>query len=322
MQLDKYIFDLLFYHDCVIVPNFGAFISNYEPARIDNSRRIILPPSKKIAFNPSLTDNDALLIHHISKTENLSYADISQELTKTINEWNSELVKGEKIVLRNIGVLAYNSDKKIIFNRLNIKNYLLDSFGLSEVNIKTIRRQAIATERQYKKTSAVKETRNKLYYTIPLSVTFFLALWAFLFINSPVSQFDKSGLNFLFNKTKVSDIDSEEIRLEDKIIRPEAPVEETDESDYSSTMETPVDKVEEEFEGEYYYIIGGAFKHSENASSYQQGLLIKNYSSEVVLSNKELFLVTYSKFRSKTNALNFLKGIKENENSQVWILKQ
>ena len=66
MNLSKYIVDLLVKNNCVIVPNFGGFIANYNPAIIDELRHKIYPPSKRILSNPNLLSNDGLLANYVS----------------------------------------------------------------------------------------------------------------------------------------------------------------------------------------------------------------------------------------------------------------
>ena len=38
MRIDEHISGLLYDHDCVIVPDFGGFVGNMRPARLDGTR--------------------------------------------------------------------------------------------------------------------------------------------------------------------------------------------------------------------------------------------------------------------------------------------
>ena len=73
LEVSKYIKDLLFIHDCVILPGFGGFVANYKPANIDDNLNIVSPPSKAVGFNRNLSKNDGLLINRLAESENLSY---------------------------------------------------------------------------------------------------------------------------------------------------------------------------------------------------------------------------------------------------------
>ena len=76
----EYISDLLFLHDCVIIPDFGGFICNYKSAYIDDESGLICPPSKDILFNRNLTHNDGLLVSWIAGKENISYEKATSQL--------------------------------------------------------------------------------------------------------------------------------------------------------------------------------------------------------------------------------------------------
>ena len=73
MKISYHIFNLLQEHDCVIVPNFGAFVARNISAKISNDGSKIYPPNKEITFNKSLIKSDGLLINEISSNENISY---------------------------------------------------------------------------------------------------------------------------------------------------------------------------------------------------------------------------------------------------------
>ena len=51
MKISTYIFELLQSHDCVIVPNFGAFVTRNISAKISSDGSRIFPPNKEISFN-------------------------------------------------------------------------------------------------------------------------------------------------------------------------------------------------------------------------------------------------------------------------------
>ena len=73
MTVAKYINDLLYRYDCVIVPNFGGFISNRIGAKVNRVSHHFYPPTKQIAFNVHLKQNDGLLVNYIASVENISF---------------------------------------------------------------------------------------------------------------------------------------------------------------------------------------------------------------------------------------------------------
>ena len=65
MSIFKDISHLLHLNDCVILPDFGAFILKSKSAYIKNNE--FCPPSKYVSFNSMLKDNDGLLAKFISE---------------------------------------------------------------------------------------------------------------------------------------------------------------------------------------------------------------------------------------------------------------
>ena len=71
MTIFKDISHLLHSNDCVILPDFGAFILKNKSAYIENNE--FFPPSKYVSFNSMLKDNDGLLAKFISEERKISY---------------------------------------------------------------------------------------------------------------------------------------------------------------------------------------------------------------------------------------------------------
>ncbi len=130
MDVTAFIKELLFGHDCVIIPGFGGFIGNYTPARIDKSTNTFYPPLKQISFNRNLNNNDGLLIGRISSSSGLNYADARNIVDEFVSGTRRKLEKGEKVVFDNIGIFKNNQEGNIQFEPDKSVNYYLDSYGL------------------------------------------------------------------------------------------------------------------------------------------------------------------------------------------------
>ncbi len=131
MKIEEHISELLFEHDCVIVPDFGGFVCNYSPANIDPVKHLFEPPAKRILFNKGLTRNDGLLAHHISGKFKMPYAEALNAISKEVTRYKQDIGKDKRLTLDNIGLLYVDERGNIIFQQDNKLNYLADSFGLS-----------------------------------------------------------------------------------------------------------------------------------------------------------------------------------------------
>ncbi|MGE5349156.1 MAG: SPOR domain-containing protein [Actinomycetota bacterium] len=130
--------ELLFRHDCVIIPGFGAFIGNYFPARVDRKEGLFEPPSRKITFNRHLTGNDGLLIGHVSSVMGVGYG----EARDIVNEWSGEMrsriMADHPVTIDHLGTFSLNYDRAIVFEPDLSVNYLLTSYGLSAYHRKPV----------------------------------------------------------------------------------------------------------------------------------------------------------------------------------------
>jgi len=134
MDLAVHIKELLHRHDCVIIPELGAIVANYEPAEINYARKTIYPPYKSILFNRNLKYNDGLLIGHMANTSGMTIQEAQSHVEKTVREIKTDLAQGKRYVMEDLGYF-YPDQKKIIQFLPDLKTNLnLDSFGLSFVH--------------------------------------------------------------------------------------------------------------------------------------------------------------------------------------------
>lgn len=141
-ELDPFISELLYDHDCVIIAEFGGFVANYKPAFQHPVQHTISPPAKKIAFNASLKVNDGLLASHIAEIKGIPYQEALKWIGKYVDESVNLLETGKKLHIEKIGSLFYNPERKIQFTPDTHVNYLLDSFGLTTVHSPAIKRDS------------------------------------------------------------------------------------------------------------------------------------------------------------------------------------
>ncbi len=134
VRIAGHISDLLYYHDCVILPNFGGFIANYHPAQLDTERKLIHPPSKIILFNKFVRVNDGLLASKIVREERVSYEKANKRLTKFVKQTQKKILAGERVEIPKVGILYLDPEENIQFIQ-DRNNFLPASFGLTSVDL-------------------------------------------------------------------------------------------------------------------------------------------------------------------------------------------
>ncbi|MEM7102705.1 MAG: SPOR domain-containing protein [Bacteroidota bacterium] len=146
IQVGKYISELLFEHDCVIIPGLGGFIANYQEATVDHGQGDIIPPSKSISFNADLQINDGLLINHITRKNHITYAEARNAVEEYTKKCKLTLENGEILALPSVGKLYKDIEDKLRFIP-DSTNFLMDSFGLPKVQFYPILRAETTEEK-------------------------------------------------------------------------------------------------------------------------------------------------------------------------------
>lgn len=131
---------LLAYHDCVILPDFGGIITNYQASSISLHSNQITPPFKNIAFNKALSQNDGLLIQQIAFTQNCSYKEAEKKVKAYIKDLNAQLEKSGSFILTGIGRLYKDENNQILFNPVQDKIVFAPSFGMPTLSLKPVAR--------------------------------------------------------------------------------------------------------------------------------------------------------------------------------------
>jgi hypothetical protein len=138
MRLDPFITDLLYDHDCVILPEFGGLVANYRSARLNVISHVIQPPAKSIGFNPSLKYNDGLLANYISAVLGVSYKEASSELAQTISKYQQLLSTEGRFSIDRIGVFYKDRMGQTQFIPEEQENFLTSSHGLKPIQLKPV----------------------------------------------------------------------------------------------------------------------------------------------------------------------------------------
>ena len=154
MKISYHIFNLLQEHDCVIVPNFGAFVARNISAKISRDGSRIYPPNKEITFNKSLIKSDGLLINRISSNENISYEMANDKLSNWVIKSHKKISKQGYIEIKNIGSISLENEK-YIFNPSQNSIFLKSSYGLNSIDSNEIKRSTNSISNSYLKYAAI-----------------------------------------------------------------------------------------------------------------------------------------------------------------------
>ncbi|MFM1878835.1 MAG: hypothetical protein RLZZ241_1701 [Bacteroidota bacterium] len=146
MGITQHIEALLYRYQCVVVPSFGAFLTQNKPAFLQKDSNTFFPPSRVVSFNAQLQANDGLLVSHISQAEKMPYDEALKRVELVALEWMELVRKNGLLRLEGIGEFRLNSEGKISFKSTDSNNYLPSSFGLSSVMSTPVIRETLKAE--------------------------------------------------------------------------------------------------------------------------------------------------------------------------------
>lgn len=132
-SVEEIVCQLLLRHSCVVIPSFGGFVAQAIPASIDLEKGTIIPPSKHLLFNKNLISNDGLLTAEYATLNKITFDDSLTKISFFTNNLKSEINKGNKVELAKIGTFHLDAEKNICFEQNRYFNFLLSSYGLSNV---------------------------------------------------------------------------------------------------------------------------------------------------------------------------------------------
>lgn len=296
MDITAFIRELLFSHDCVVVPGFGGFIGNYTPASIDKETSTFSPPVKRISFNRNLNHNDGLLVGRISGHLNINYGDarnIVEEFTVSVRK---KLGKGEKVVFENIGSFINNQEGNVQFEPDRNVNYHLDSYGLESFQFPPVegydvrRRITRHLDKEPAKRLSVRKTLWRAAVIIPL-----LALLVAVPLKTDIfkQKIDATTLNPLaaaefesIRKAVDKDSSTELISSENKALTtPDITVRE--DVSTPADMAALIPPAEES-----YLIITGSFRSEANAELQAGYLKAEGFTPEIISAPNGFYRVS------------------------------
>jgi len=312
MDITIYIRELLFGHDCVIVPEFGGFIGNYTVARIDKSTNDFFPPVKQISFNKNLNTNDGLLIGKIAEANSIDFSEAKAVVAKYVTELHRKLNNGETVVFEHIGAFVNNQEGNVQFEPDGKANYCLNSFGLEPFQCFPLEDYSVR-KRIIKPIDKDAINRNEHLRKIMWRAAVVVPLLTLMVVASLKTDLLKSNIE----TSTLNPLAAAEFELNKEAIEKSA---------IAESVATPIVEIissapEISIQNVQYQIITGSFKLAENAQKHVDELIKRGYTPEVIQAPNGFFRVCAIECSDIETA-----GLKRNSIlsmfPETWILKK
>lgn len=288
----KYLEFSLPIHNCVIIPDFGGFILNMEPAAFLSNGEI-KSPKHSIVFNPELNHNDGIIASYIAKDEKISYNAACKKIKEFVTVIKTNLKDGKTVSFGNLGSFTTDAEGNILFaqNRSIIHPGL---FGLYPTSIK----QLAEIDK-----IIVRDKRNlSIKYTIGAVAAGVAAIALFI---TPINIKDSNNrtsqkADFISAITSsLSQRNSEIVKdLDNK----------TENGQITNTAENSLIKPKS---GRIYYIIVGGEDTMDRANNLLSKIKKNGFNDADIIEGSDRYRIYISSFEDKTQAESFLDSFRK-----------
>lgn len=330
MKIEKYISGLLYRYQCVTVPGFGAFLTEWQSAQIAEAQNSFIPPRKTISFNANIKTNDGLLANHVALQEKISYENALAKIQAQVLFWSEKLQNKENITLENIGEIHSNSENNWVFTPNSAINYLTDSFGLAGFNSPEIVRENISLEKTVTDNIVPQEIENEVVaietsieeekaetpvVALPnkTNTTNWLKYAAAAIVLVSVGTYGyKMYYDFTINQKTLLVQQAVQEKVNQKL------------QEATFVLPNPIKAVDLTLEAtinpKKYHLIANAFRSRANAEKHQKTLQQQGFSSILFKSKRyELYNVTYGSFSTIEKAEAMKDSLKTTGVTNLWL---
>lgn len=320
MKIEQNISQLLYRHQCVTVPGFGAFLTEIQSAHLHENTNSFYPPKKVISFNPHLKNNDGLLANHIAQSENSTYENAVASIESEVVIWNSILQVNEKFTLKNIGELSLNSEKNLVFTPSENVNYLKESFGLNSFVSPSVKREQYKQEAEvfYQKAEE-KEPIVEEREVIALETEEAVAPRKRGYLKyAAILVLALTGAGTIGFKMYQEHVSQQTLLVETAVQKQlQTKIQEAtfliDNTMPAVTLTVKAEKLS-------YHIVAGAFRNEENAQNVYNDLVKSGFKARRIAPNRHgLFPVLYGSYTTYGEAQQDLNKIHET-NPDAWLM--
>jgi nucleoid DNA-binding protein len=331
----EYIKTLLYEYDYVTVPNFGAFIANYQPSSQNEISGSLMPPQKKIAFNELLKQDDGLLAMQIARREGIKLDESKRRIHQYVEEVKDNLAYQRFFTFDKIGTFSLNDENKLVFEPDRRNNFFSESFGFDSLFPKQNEKEKYQYDNQdlSLESGFVQNPQQKSFgymlYALPI-LLLSAGLFYVLFSNKPVRNTAFSSVfptEFIERKPEIvrpeiekpileqpskvetiSEISKPEItpslepKIEAKKIEEPKPIE----PEKKEIVEVPSTITEKTYR---YQVVAGLFKSEENAKKLSAKFISSGLNSKIEKVNN-FSRVIAAESETETEAKNIASKIK------------
>ena len=321
LRIISHIEQLLFSHDCVIVPDFGGFVLRNVSAWVDNSSHMFYPPRKDVGFNATLKHSDGLLAESYMRKYSVNYNTARLMIEEDVAELKKYMQDNGKISFEAIGSFSIGEEGQMVYksasdSRFGVNNYAFVPFEMSTLD------EILSAESVNNADSKVEKKRNTVY--IPINRTFLKAVSAtaaavalFFVFSTPVNDVNHSAYKASFVPTELS---FETTVQAEAIVNPDS-LQKTEEAETTEDVivehlertEQPAAAVKVEVKNQkMYHIVVGSFPSEKQANEFLSSIDKATFANASMVLRNDKYRVYVDKFDNRESAEKYIETVRNN----------
>lgn len=198
-NLARHIELLLLDNECVIIPQFGGFVTQYKDIEYLDEDAIFMPPSRTVGFNEKLQGNDGLLVASFMETYCVAESEAKRMIHAEVLEMRQQLLENGTYDFGSLGLLNQNEDGEISFSPCAAGVSTPDFYGLDVLEFPRLQLDAGSASRQYIQDYKPLLSKDERGFTINIShkavhqlATMAAAILLFFFFATPIRNVNVS----------------------------------------------------------------------------------------------------------------------------------
>jgi cell division septation protein DedD len=343
-HIEKTLAELLYNHNCVIIPGFGALVGNRAAAYLDENKNTFYPPYKKLVFNAQLQMNDGLLVQGLAAQSSLGFEEILSQVENVVKNWQEQLRKGKQISLIGVGVFKRTKDKSIAFHQDFSVNFLPESYGLQAIHVVALQKVNIKEKitRQIIDSSVPSAKKEGMTFTqvaAAVVVPILAASALFLSLNLGKTQTTTMNWNPFAGKSDEAKVMND--NRSDVVISMSAQIAESNDEllamytkkavennaekhraladSTEVAVSAPTLKPASHFSAKYH-VIAGCFASEENAAKYLEEIKAAGFDAHLAGKTPNgLTRVAYGSYNNRTEAIKALADARAKHSREAWM---
>jgi nucleoid DNA-binding protein len=347
VDINSLVRDLLLRNQKAVIPGFGSFLVQQQPAQLNKITGVLTPPAKEIRFERNMQEDDGLLSGYLMQKHKTSKASAMEFISKFSKNAGEQLRQKGVLLMEGLGTLTVEKSGTVTFKPEDELAKRERFFELPKVNL-PVEEKAPSPEPSPERVSPHAGKRSKRRWWIPAALVAFIIGLAALGYNTGV--FDRF---FTGNKTDVVEMNAKSddnklvfgkkaesdsapagmdtIReaisheLDERTSRQKAlaieeaktrPVAASKPVSPAPVQTTPVTT------GKPYHIIGGAFRVQNNAERLKASLAKRGFSSELLPRQGDYYMLSLGSYDTHEQATEAMRELRRRLEQEMWVMKK